>query len=236
MFQLYQFWEHWFPKSLVVPTVCSKWITIFFSWSHLWTDNDTSLRTRLQHSSKKKARAFSDFGNRNHICRISWIYYNSHIHFFGTWVWPAHTNQCSRPRFSLFSTGLHLKPLQVWPPNGKLRKDSSQSSCYLFFGPDAERIGVCFFFGSNRSCKSVSYIPHQTISRWLKDPPLKLLSGGHCLRGGASGPLSKVPAKAEELLMDWFKRDRALGEATGRVWFMQALSLLVADEGFEKKN
>ena len=87
MFQLYQFWEHWFPKSLVVPTVCSKWITIFFSWSHLWTDNDTSLRTRLQHSSKKKAKvqtvlAFSDFGNRNHICRISWIYYNSHIHFF----------------------------------------------------------------------------------------------------------------------------------------------------------
>ena len=180
--------------------------------------------------------AFSDFGNRNHICRISWIYYNSHIHFFGTWVWPAHTNQCSRPRFSLFSTGLHLKPLQVWPPNGKLRKDSSQSSCYLFFGPDAERIGVCFFFGSNRSCKSVSYIPHQTISRWLKDPPLKLLSGGHCLRGGASGPLSKVPAKAEELLMDWFKRDRALGEATGRVWFMQALSLLVADDGFKKKK
>ena len=34
--------------------------------------------------------------------------------------------------------------------------------------------------------------------------------------GGASGPLSvsEVPAKAEELLMDWFKRDRALGEST----------------------
>ena len=64
----------------------------------------------------------------------------------------------------------------------------------------------------------VYHIPQQTISDWLNNPPLKLLSGGHCLRGGASVPLCKVPAKAEELLMDWFKRDRGLGEATGRIW------------------
>ena len=42
----------------------------------------------------------------------------------------------------------------------------------------------------------VYHIPQQTISDWLNNPPLKLLSGGHCLRGGASGPLCKVPAKA----------------------------------------
>jgi hypothetical protein len=67
----------------------------------------------------------------------------------------------------------------------------------------------------------VFHIPRKTISRWLKDPPLKLLSGGRCLRGRG---LWSVPTKAEELLMDWFKRDRALGESTGRVLFMKALS------------